>query len=126
MNDHSVDQRSLNRRDQRGAALITTILLSTLLLAAGGILILVTAVTGANAVDQTAEMQAYYSAEAGVARTLNVLRGNETSNPAGTTASFRNIVSDRTRWTVLAGNQVTISGSNAFSVDSITDPDDEN
>ena len=124
MKDHSVDERFLERRDQRGAALITTILLSTLLLAAGGILILVTAVTGSNAVDQTAEMQAYYAAEAGVARTLNVMRGNEASNPAGTTASFRNIVSDRTKWTVLSGTPVTVSGSNSFTVDSITDPDD--
>jgi hypothetical protein len=115
---------TLQRCDERGAALITTLLLATLLLAAGGILLMVTAITGTNAVDSTAEVQAYYAAEAGIAQTLKVIRGNEASNPAGTTASFRNIVSDRTKWSTLSGNRITVSGSIAFSVDSITDPDD--
>jgi hypothetical protein len=125
MKNHLLKKKSFQRDNERGAALITSLLLATLLLAAGGILILVTAITGTNAVDSTAEMQAYYAAEAGVAQTLKVMRGNEASNPAGTTASFRNIVSDRTRWSTLNGDRISVSGSIAFSVDSITDPDDE-
>src|SRR5690349_15217907 len=124
MKNHLLRRRSFQGCDERGAALITTLLLATLLLAAGGILLLVTSITGTNAADSTAEVQAYYAAEAGVAQTLKVMRGNEASNPAGTTASFRNIVTDRTKWSTLSGNRVTVSGSNAFSVDSITDPDD--
>ena len=109
---------------ERGAALITTILMSTLLLTAGGILILVTAVTGTNAVDATAEMQAYYAAEAGIARTLKVLKGNEPSNPTGTQASFRNVVDDRSKWAVLSGNKINVDNSATFAVMSIVDPDD--
>lgn len=118
--------RGLERRDERGAALITALLLSTLLLAAGGTLILVTATTGTNAIDSTAELQAYYAAEAGVARTLNVLRGNSASNPAGTAASFRNVVSSPTLWTSTSGSVVNVAadGSSTFRVTSIVDPDD--
>jgi len=65
-----------NRSNEKGAALITAVLLSLLLLAAGGTLILTTTMTGITARDSTAEMQAYYAAESGVARTLEVLRGN--------------------------------------------------
>jgi hypothetical protein len=117
-----------NHQGERGAALITALLLSTLLLAAGGTLILTTALTGTNAVDSTSEMQAYYAAEAGVARTLNVLRGNVQSNPAGTKATFRNVVSSPNLWTATSGNTVTVataSGS-SFRVTSIVDPDDLN
>ena len=88
------DQRSMrsqkptlffdSRAGERGAALITAVLLSMLLLAAGGTLILTATMTGITARDSTAEMQAYYAAEAGVARSLEVLRGNVVSNPAGT------------------------------------------
>ncbi|HKY44065.1 MAG TPA: hypothetical protein VJM50_13350, partial [Pyrinomonadaceae bacterium] len=60
---------------ERGAALITSVLLSLLLLAAGGTLILTATMTGITARDSTAEMQAYYAAEAGVAKTLEVIRG---------------------------------------------------
>ena len=87
-------------------------------------MILVTAMTGTNAVDSTAEMQAYYAAEAGVAQTLRILKGNEPSNPSGTAASFRNIVSDRTKWQALSGNKVNVDASSAFTVASIVDPDD--
>ncbi len=114
------------RQGERGAALITAILLSTLLLAAGGTLILTTGITGTNAVDSTSELQAYYAAEAGVARTLNVLRGNSQSNPTGTQATFRNIVSNPTLWNSTSGNLVSVdaaSGS-SFRVTSIVDPDD--
>lgn len=77
---------------ERGAALVTTLLISMLLLAAGGMLLLTTASTGVNTFDASAEMQAYYAAEAGVQETLNVLRGHVlpsplfVANPTGTVA----------------------------------------
>lgn len=85
------------RRSERGAALITTLLLATLLLAAGGALVLTTGMSTTTAVDSTAEMQAYYGAEAGVQRALNAFHGN-----VEPTISFRmaaepstsNVVSD--------------------------------
>lgn len=113
------------RRGERGGALIVTLLMATLLLAAGGTLILTTALTGTNAVGSTAELQAYYAAEAGVSQALNVLRGNVDSNPAGTRATFRNVISTPNRWTAMSGNTVAIPGSNeSFRVTSILDPDD--
>jgi hypothetical protein len=80
---------------QRGAALVTVLLISTLLLAMGGTLILVTSLSARTSIDATAEMQAYYSAEAGIQDTLNVLRGNVAPNaamPAGSKISFRDAV----------------------------------
>lgn len=117
-----------NHNGERGAALVTALLLSTLLLAAGGTLVLTTALTGTNAVDSTSEMQAYYAAEAGVARTIDVLRGNVQSNPAGTRATFRNVVSNPTLWNATSGNLITeaTASSSAFQVTSIVDPDDLN
>lgn len=115
-----------NHKSERGAALVTALLLSTLLLAAGGTLVLTTALTGTNAVDSTSEMQAYYAAEAGVARTIDVLRGNVQSNPAGTRATFRNIVSSPTLWNATSGNTVTVAtaSTSSFQVTSLVDPDD--
>lgn len=82
-----------SRRDrERGAALVTTLLISMLLLAAGGMLLLTTSSTGVNTFDSSAELQAYYAAEAGVQETLNVLRGHVlpdplfVANPVGTVA----------------------------------------
>ena len=86
----STDQE--NRRNERGAALITVLMISALLLTAGGALILTTSLAGTNTVDAAAEMQAYYGAEAGIQSTLNVMRGNVlpnplfVANPAGTVA----------------------------------------
>ena len=110
---------------ERGAALITSVLLSLLLLAAGGTLILTATMTGITARDSTAEMQAYYAAEAGVAKTLEVIRGNVQSNPAGTKASFRNIVCSPDLWTTLSGAVINVAadGSTRFQVTSILDPD---
>jgi len=82
-------------RGERGAALVTVLLISTLMLATGGALILLTSATSRNAIDSTAEMQAYYAAEAGMQNTLNVLRGNVSANaamPAGTTINFRKAI----------------------------------
>jgi len=116
-----------HNRGERGAALISAILLSTLLLAAGGILILTTTMTGITAGDSTAEMQAYYAAEAGVARSLEVLRGNVASTPTGTRASFHNVACSRTLWASTSGNLVNVAtdGSSGFRVTSIVDLDDQ-
>lgn len=114
-----------NRAGERGAALITAVLLSLLLLAAGGILILTSTMTGITARDSTAEMQAYYAAEAGIARTLEVLRGNVQSSPSGTRASFKSVLCTPSLWTATAGGyvDVTAEGSTKFKVTSILDPD---
>src|ERR1044072_76725 len=112
------------RAGEKGAALITAVLLSMLLLAAGGTLGLTSTMTGIPAPDSTAEMQAYYAAEAGIARTLEVVRGNVSSNPAGTRASFKNIVCTRTLWTATSGASVNVAadGSTSFRVTSVVDP----
>jgi hypothetical protein len=114
-----------SRAGEKGAALITAVLLSMLLLAAGGTLILTATMTGITARDSTAEMQAYYAAEAGIARTLEVLRGNIDSNPAGTRASFKNVVCSKTLWTVTSGGYVDVASdsSTRFQVISIVDAD---
>jgi hypothetical protein len=84
--------------------------------------------TGITARDSTAEMQAYYAAEAGIAKTLEVLRGNLDSNPSGTRASFKNVLCTPTLWTATAGGYVDVAsdGSTRFQVTSILDPDNQN
>lgn len=116
-----------SRASERGAALITAVLLSLLLLAAGGTLILTATMTSITARDSTAEMQAYYAAEAGIARTLEVLRGNAKSNPVGTRASFRNVLCTPALWTTMSGASVnvTVDASARFQVTSIMDPDNQ-
>ena len=86
-----------NRRisNERGAALITALMVATLVLAAGGALILTTGMSATTSIDATAEMQAYYGAEAGLQQTLNALRGNLSpinGVAAGTKLTFRNAV----------------------------------
>jgi len=93
----SAPQRRRRRRGERGAALISSLLISTLLLTAGGALILTTSMSGTNGVGATSEMHAYYAAEAGLQRALDVLRFN-VPPPVGTPnmldgttkATFRN------------------------------------
>src|SRR4026209_1163071 len=83
------------RHGERGAALLTVLYIATLLLAAGGALVMITTTASKTAIDSTAEMQAYYSAEAGLQSTLSVLRGNTPPNaamPAGTRISFREAI----------------------------------
>ena len=83
------------RHGERGAALLTVLYIATLLLAAGGALVMITTTASKTAIDSTAEMQAYYSAEAGLQSTLSVLRGNTPPNaamPAGTKISFRDAI----------------------------------
>jgi hypothetical protein len=79
---------------ERGAALIMTLLVSTLLLVAGGALILTTSMSAGLSIDSTTELQAYYSAEAGVNASLNILRGNVQSTT--TAATFRNAANNPT------------------------------
>jgi len=89
------DKRTCDRKAERGAALLTVLCMSTLLLAVGGALIMVTTTATRTAVDSTAEMQAFYSAEAGVQQTPNVLRGNIAPKGAmasGTHINFRNAI----------------------------------
>lgn len=71
----------VDRKDERGAALVSVLLISILLLTAGGMLLLTTAMSGINTFDSVAEQQAYYGAEAGIQASLNVLRGNVLPNP---------------------------------------------
>jgi hypothetical protein len=81
-----------NRQGERGAALISTLLLAMLLLTAGGALVLTTTMSATNAIDSTAEMQAYYGAEAGLQSTINVLRGNVYRGNGTPTVNFRTAV----------------------------------
>src|SRR5947209_9732611 len=83
---NGVENVSGARAGERGAALVTAMLVAMLLLAAGGALVVTTGMTATNAVDATAEAQAYYAAEAGMQTVLSVLRRNVASKPAGTTA----------------------------------------
>jgi hypothetical protein len=117
-------------------ALVAVLLISTLLLTAGGLLLLTTSMSATNTADSAAEMQAYYTAEAGLQRALNVMRSRDIpagTMPAGkTNLAFRDIALNPTlaNWIPLDGPtidgaQTTLIGSNAFSV-SITDPDDQN
>ena len=122
------------RANERGAALITSLLVSTLLLIVGGALILTTNIAQGLAIDSTAELQAYYSAEAGVNATLNILRGNVPSNPEGTRATFRNVADNPTltNWVTYGASGATVYGVSVvevsaspgmgFTVD-VTDPD---
>jgi hypothetical protein len=94
------------RNNQRGAALITMLLVSLLILTAGGTLIVTTSMSATNTVDATAEIQAYYAAEAGNQAVLNILRGNVAPNTISGTAS-ENLISFRTAVTVATSNVST-------------------
>jgi hypothetical protein len=87
---------SADRKNERGAALVSVLLLSMLLLTAGGALVLTSTMSATNAIDSTAEMQAYYGAEAGLQSTVNVLRGNVYSSNATPTVNFRTAVEPST------------------------------
>ena len=75
-NKMNKDALLMNRKGERGAALLTTLLVAILLLSAGMALVTTTSLSTTNAIDSTAEMQAYAGAEAGLEAVLNVLRGN--------------------------------------------------
>ena len=76
MNTHVKVKTTRNRNGEKGAALVTMLLASVLILGAGGALIMSTTMSANNSINSTAEMQAYYVAEAGMQSALNVLRGN--------------------------------------------------
>ena len=83
--------------NERGAALVISLLVAMVLLVAGGALIQVTSLSAANAIDATAETQAYYAAEAGLQAALNALRGNAAPTASSmsvgmTHITFRNAV----------------------------------
>lgn len=80
------------RPRERGAALVMSLLISLLMLAAGGALLAATGRSASNAVDSTAEAQAYYAAEAGLQSALSVVRGNRASTTPGTDPTFRNLL----------------------------------
>ena len=131
-----LNQKQKPQRDERGAALITALLISTLLLSAGGVLLLTTSMSTTNTADSAAEMQAYYAAEAGLQRTLNVMRSKDIpagTMPAGETKlKFADLIRNPTlaNWIpfdgpVIGGANTTLVGTNAFSV-AVTDPDDQN
>src|ERR1041385_4159467 len=86
-------KRSCDRKDERGAALITAILVSLLVLSICLTLLLTTSTATTNTTGSTDEMQAYYAAEAGVQAALNVIRGNVAPHPNdGTKMNFKNAV----------------------------------
>lgn len=127
-----------DRSSERGAALLTALLITMLLLVAGGALIMTTAMSASNAADSTAEMQAYYAAEAGMQSALNVLRGNVAPlTLAGNSTdlvTFRQAITsgDMSRWITYSTGYATprvpitagyapISGM-AYNI-AVTDPD---
>jgi hypothetical protein len=130
-----LNRPSCNRQTERGMALVSVLLISTLLLTAGGLLLLTTSMSTTNSADSAAEMQAYYTAEAGLQRTLNVLRSRDIpagTMPAGKTKiSIRHVALNPTlaNWIpfdgpTIDGAQTTLVGTNVFSV-LIIDPDDQ-
>ncbi len=92
------DPQQVDRKDERGAALLTVLLISILLLSAGMALVTTTSLSTTTSIDSTAEMQAYSGAEAGLEATLNVLRGNVAPGATltGTLMNFRNAANPAT------------------------------
>ena len=70
-----------NRKDERGAALVTVLLISFLLLAGVTALMLESSMNTANVTDATSEEQAYYAAESGIQSVIDALRHNPRPNP---------------------------------------------
>ncbi|HEX8558554.1 MAG TPA: hypothetical protein VF668_10645 [Pyrinomonadaceae bacterium] len=81
---------SVRRPGERGAALVTSLLVAMLLLAAGGALVATAGMSASNAVDATAEAQAYYAADSGLQAALTVVRRNRAAS-SGLTANFHNL-----------------------------------
>ncbi len=116
-----------DRNNERGAALITTLLFSMLLLIAGGAVIMTTSLANTTSIDSTAEVQAYYAAEAGLQAALNVVRGNDDATNGVTTATFRNLVTNPnlSGWlTYGTSGRVNLTGTSTYAV-YVTDPDNK-
>ena len=119
------------RRGERGAALVMSLLIAMLLLAAGGALIASAGMTVSNAVDATAEAQAYYAADAGLHAALTVLRRNRPA-ASGLEANFHNFAcgtasacvndgNDLSQW--IGAGPVTLSATPSLSYTlTVTDP----
>ena len=111
------------RRGERGAALVMSLLVAMLLLAAGGALIATAGMSVSNAVDSTAEAQAFYAADAGLQAALTVLRRNRAGSgglaanfhtfACGTAAACTNDGNDLSQW--LGAGTVTLSASPSLS-----------
>lgn len=96
------------RDGERGAALVTALLVAMLMLAAGGALIATTGMAVSNAVDATAEAQAYYAADAGIQAALNVIRRNKRASDNTTDATFHNIACAGTAACTNTGNNMSL------------------
>ena len=114
-------------RGERGAALITALLMTTLLLAAGGALIMTSTMAATTAADATAEMQAYYAAEAGLEASLAVIRRNVAPKTAGVKATFltavcgtaatcNNTGGDLSQWLTYTGGVVPLATNLSYSL----------
>lgn len=122
------------RRGERGAALVMSLLVAMLLLAAGGALIATAGMTVSNAVDSTAEVQAYYAADAGLQAALTVIRRNRAGTgglaadfhnlACGTAAACTNDGDNLSKWLTYGANgRVTLSASPDLSYSvTVTDP----
>ena len=129
-------ENTSGRRGERGAALITALLVAMLMLAAGGALIATAGMTAGNAVDSTAEVQAYYAADAGLQAAMTVIRRNRAdivpSNtlPAnfhalacGTEAACTNSGNNLSQWITYTSGRVVLSTSPTLSYTlTVTDP----
>ncbi len=73
--------KTVNRENEKGAALVMVVMITLLLLAAVGGLLLEVSMNTANVTDSTAEQQAYNAAESGIQSAINVLRGNAAPDP---------------------------------------------
>jgi Tfp pilus assembly protein PilX len=122
------------RRGERGAALVMSLLVAMLMLAAGGALIATAGMTVSNAVDSTAEAQAFYAADAGLQSALTVIRRNRAGSggleanfhtfACGTASACVNDGDNLSQWLTYGGNgRVTLSASPDLSYSvRVTDP----
>jgi hypothetical protein len=69
-------KKARNRKNEKGAAMVTVLMISLLLLVASTGLIVEVTMNTSNVTDSTAEQQAYNAAESGIQSAINVLRGN--------------------------------------------------
>ncbi|MBV9924125.1 MAG: hypothetical protein JOZ96_03725 [Acidobacteria bacterium] len=95
------------RRGERGAALVMSLLIAMLLLAAGGALIATAGMTVSNATDATAEVQAYYAADAGLQAALSVVRHNRASTVNGLASDFHTFACGTAAVCVNSGNDLS-------------------
>lgn len=124
---------SRRRTSERGAALIMSLLIAMLMLAAGGALLATAGMTAGNAVDATAETQAYYAADAGIQAALTIVRRNR-AGKTGLAANFHNFAcgtantcvndgDNLSEWLTYKDGRVRLSTSGDFSyVVKVSDP----